>query len=185
MNVMKVTNKTIFTGVILYIASYFMPAAKISNWSSGSSMYYGWECAVMAMFPGIVSPYFAIGIVCTIANLFMIITPIFVIRDKGTEKFRRFHYYFSLTGISACIVAETLMIGYYIWILSMLIVNYGMSIELKGQNLADINGSKKINLKRKGFLRNVDEQIALMIGVVFLIGRLLWVFLWESYDRFF
>ncbi len=169
MNVMKVTNKTIFTGVILYIASYFMPAAKISNWSSGSSMYYGWECAVMAMFPGIVSPYFAIGIVCTIANLFMIITPIFVMTGKVTEKFRRFHYYFSLSGLSGCIVAETLLIGFCIWILSMFIVNYGLSIELNRQNQANIGDLKEVNVRRKGFLKNIDEQIALMIGVAFLV----------------
>tara|TARA_B100000809_G_scaffold34147_1_gene29961 strand:- start:207 stop:734 length:528 start_codon:yes stop_codon:yes gene_type:complete len=166
---MKVTNKTIFTGVILYIASYFMPAAKISNWSSGSSMYYGWECAVMAMFPGIVSPYFAIGIVCTIANLFMIITPIFVMTGKVTEKFRRFHYYFSLSGLSGCIVAETLLIGFCIWILSMFIVNYGLSIELNRQNQANIGDLKEVNVRRKGFLKNIDEQIALMIGVAFLV----------------
>ena len=169
MNVMKVTNKTIFTGVILYIASYFMRAAKISNWSSGSSMYYGWECAVMAMFPGIVSPYFAIGIVCTIANLFMIITPIFVMTGKVTEKFRRFHYYFSLSGLSGCIVAETLLIGFCIWILSMFIVNYGLSIELNRQNQANIGDLKEVNVRRKGFLKNIDEQIALMIGVAFLV----------------
>ena len=46
--------------------------------------------------------------------------------------------------------------------------------------------SKELRLEKEAtFLKNIDEQIALIIGVVFLIGRLLWIFLWESYDRFF
>ena len=165
-----------------------MPAVKIPNFTSGSTMHYGWECAVMAILPGIVSPYFAIGIVCTIANLFMIITPIFIRTGKVTEKFRRFHYYFSLSALSGCFVAETLLIGFCIWILSMFIVNYGLWVELSAQNQANINDSKEVNVRRKitideqinysnklvskGYLKNIDEQIALMIGVIFLIGRL-------------
>ena len=147
-----------------------MPAVKISNFTGSSShMHYGWECAVMAIFPGIISPYFAIGIACTIANLFMIITPIFIRTGKVTEKFRRFHYYLSLSALSGCIVAETLLIGFYIWILSMFIVNYGLSIKLNTQNQANINDLKEDNVRRRGLLKNIDEQIALMIGVAFLI----------------
>ncbi|MDP6795016.1 MAG: hypothetical protein QGG00_06450 [Verrucomicrobiota bacterium] len=167
---MKTSNIIILTGVILYISSYCMPAVKISNFTGGSStMHYGWDCAVMAILPGIVTPYFAIGIVCTIANLFMIITPIFIRTGKVTEKFRRFHYYFSLSALSGCIVAETLLIGFYIWILSMFIVNYGISKELNTQNQANFNDLKEDNVRRRGLLKNIDEQIALMIGVAFLI----------------
>ena len=60
----------------------------------------------------------------------------------------------------------------WIWILSMFIVNYGLSIELNTQSQANINDLKEVNVRRKGLLKNIDEQIALMIGVVFLIGRL-------------
>ena len=183
---MKTSNKIILAGIILYVASYFMPAARIPNWSSGSSMAYGWQCAVSAIWPGVI--FFGLGIPCTIANLFMIITPIYVMNNKVTEKFRRFHYHFCLLGLLGCIVAETILIGFCIWMLSMFIVNYGLWVELSAQNQANINDSKEVNVRRKitideqinysnklvskGYLKNIDEQIALMIGVIFLIGRL-------------
>ena len=51
----------------------------------------------------------------------------------------------------------------------MFIVNYGLSIELNTQNQANINDLKEDNVRRRGLLKNIDEQIALMIGVAFLI----------------
>ena len=170
---MKTSNKIILAGIILYVASYFMPAARISTWVGTSNMAYGWQCAVYAMGGVIV---FGLGIPCTIANLFMIITPIYVMNNKVTEKFRRFHYHFCLSGLLGCIFAETILIGFWIWMLSMFIVNYGLSIELNTQNQANINDTKEVNVRRKGFLKNIDEQIALMIGVIFLIGRLFFFF---------
>ena len=72
--------------------------------------------------------------------------------------------------------------------LSMFIVNYGLWVELNAQNRANINDSKEVNVRRKitideqinysnklvnkGYLKNIDEQIALMIAVIFIIGRL-------------
>mgnify|MGYP000043460015 CR=1 FL=1 len=70
----------------------------------------------------------------------------------------------------------------------MFIVNYGLWVELNAQNRANINDSKEVNVRRKitideqinysnklvnkGYLKNIDEQIALMIAVIFIIGRL-------------